>query len=245
VHRAGVCNLVVGLARVVYTLPALVKDQDAEHAITVSVGVANRSPSCHPGTMVLRCLSSMPVLLRDGSVETDVESDSCQRAERAGCPRGRGSGCVQRARSEMRPPLWRCSWPSAGVVTDMESLPGFATTEVPIGAWTTARGCEAPVARDGPSAGDVRLSGDGVGTIWGRFGDGLSKGTNDGSDGCAALPSLLSAGHPGREGLAAEYSLSLFPHPLFVLYAGWGDCHLPTRVSALAPRRWSRTERGR
>jgi hypothetical protein len=55
---------------------ALVDRFDAEHLDTIPPAVPNPSPTGRHGTLVLVCLSSMPVPLRDVGVETGVAGDS-------------------------------------------------------------------------------------------------------------------------------------------------------------------------
>lgn len=54
----------------------LVAGRDPEHPAMFAAGVPTQSPSGRQGTVVLVCLSSMPMLLRDVGVETGVEGDS-------------------------------------------------------------------------------------------------------------------------------------------------------------------------
>jgi hypothetical protein len=108
--------------------------------------------------------------------------ESCQPDDAALCPTLEPGGAEAAAR--IGPPHEELV---DYVVVDLESLP-LHHPAVPAGVWTTARACKAcKIAKDGLSAGPfVSLSGDRVGTAWGRVGDGPSKGMDDGSDRCAA-----------------------------------------------------------
>jgi hypothetical protein len=80
VLRAGhLLELVLGAVQIV----GFVVGRDADHPATVPAAVTIQSPPGRHGTVVLVCLSSMPVLLRNASGETDVDGDSCQTEDRA------------------------------------------------------------------------------------------------------------------------------------------------------------------
>ncbi len=73
------------------TTVASVDARDVEHPGSVAAGVARWSPSGRHGTLVLVCLSPMPVRLSDGSLETGLEGDSFLDAGRGWMFTGSGA----------------------------------------------------------------------------------------------------------------------------------------------------------